>query len=137
MQVAFAGLVWVALLLAGGTGALSNVGAPLPLDPALSAIAPPECLWYGATSGVGPADASSSNHTEQLFAEPAIQKFLTSIESQLLAALDKARAQAPPDEQVAMQHVPAILKALNVANRTEAVIAAGALGLGGGKPRAD
>ena len=40
-------------------------------------------------------------------------------------------------EPTVKNHVTAILKALNVANRTEAVIAAGALGLGGGKPRAD
>jgi hypothetical protein len=100
------------LVLAGGTGALSNMGAPLPLDPNLSAIAPEECLWYGATSGLAPADPNSSNETEKLFAEPAIQRLLTSIEDQVMAAARKASDAEGPETRVLVEKVPVVVKAL-------------------------
>ena len=58
-----------------GLGALSGSGVPLPLDPALSAIAPEECLWYVASAGLAPADQGSSNQTERLLAEPQVKQF--------------------------------------------------------------
>ena len=75
--------IWV--ILFGGALTTPAMGAPLPLDPVLSAIAPEECLWYAATAGMGPVDASSSNQTEQLLAEPQVQRFLNEVESQVTA----------------------------------------------------
>jgi hypothetical protein len=66
---------WVWLMLAGGTGALSSMGAPLPLDPNLSAIAPEECLWYGATAGLALADPNSSNESEKLLPNQRFNDF--------------------------------------------------------------
>jgi hypothetical protein len=77
-----------ALIVASiGLGALSGAGVPLPLDPALSAIAPEECLWYVASAGLTPADSSSANQTERLLAEPQVQRFLREIEEEFIAAV--------------------------------------------------
>jgi hypothetical protein len=111
MQAASVGLAWVWMMLAGGTGALSNMGAPLPLDPNLSAIAPGECLWYGTTSGLAAADPNSSNETEKLFAEPAVQRLLTSIEEQIMAAVRTASGEEGPEARVLAEKIPVVVKA--------------------------
>jgi hypothetical protein len=75
------------LLVSGSLGAVAAVGAPLPLDPALSAIAPADCLWYASSAGSSVADPASSNQTEQLLAEPQVQRFLREIEEEFVAAV--------------------------------------------------
>jgi hypothetical protein len=105
------GVAWIWLALAGGAGVLPAMGAPLPLDPNLSTIAPEECLWYVASSGMGAAQADSSNHTEQLFAEPQVQRLFTEIETQVMAAV--RRAGGPNREQrVLATEIPKVVKAL-------------------------
>jgi hypothetical protein len=69
------GFIELLILLFGAPG-VGSLGAPQPLDPVLAAVAPQECLWYSSSSGIGPADPASANHTEQLFAEPQVQRFL-------------------------------------------------------------
>jgi hypothetical protein len=105
------GLSLLAMLLAGGAGGLPPVGAPLPLDPVMSAIAPEECLWYSASAGVGPADPASKNETELLFAEPQVQRLMAELEKQITAAV--RRAGGPNREQrVVAAQAPKIAKAL-------------------------
>lgn len=87
MQASALAFSWVWLLLAGGVGTLPIGGSPLPLDPALAAIAPEECLWYMSVAGQGPADPASGNQTEQLFAEPQVQRFAQEIQSQVMKAV--------------------------------------------------
>ena len=89
MQVAATGLVWMWVMLAGGS-ALPPLGPPLPLDALLSRIAPEDCLWYAASAGVGKPDPSSSNETERLIAEPQVQRFMAEVESQIMAAVRRA-----------------------------------------------
>ena len=104
-------VAWLWLLLLSGSGAIPLGGAPLPLDPVLSAIAPEECLWYAAYSGQGPADAGSANQTEQLFAEPQVQRFAEEIQTQLMKAV--RRAGGPEREKrVVVEQAPKLLRAV-------------------------
>ena len=105
-EMASVSLIWLVLL---GGGMLPLGGAPLPLDPALSAIAPPECIWYASFSGHGPADPQSKNQTEQLLAEPQVQRFFAEIESQVMKAVDRASAQGP-EQQVLAKQVPILAR---------------------------
>jgi hypothetical protein len=105
------GVTWVWLLLIGGVGGAPAAGAPLPLDPTLSAIAPDECLWYSATAGLGAADPASGNQTEQLFAEPQVQRLMNEVQTQVMAAI--RRMSGPNREQrVLAAEAPKIVKAL-------------------------
>ena len=66
------------------TTAVSGLGFPLglppaPEEPAMAAVAPPDCLAYVALAGSGTPDANSPNRTEQLLAEPEVRKFLAAI----------------------------------------------------------
>lgn len=99
---------WLFLL---GTGALQLGGAPLPLDPVLSSVAPEECLWYASYAGQGPADPKSSNQTEQLFAEPQVRRFADEIEAQLLKGLRRAAGPAR-EKRVLAEQGPKLLRAL-------------------------
>jgi hypothetical protein len=104
-------VTWIWLLVLGGAGALPLGGAPLPADPVLSAIAPPECLWYAAYSGQGPADPESTYVTEKLFAEPEVQRFAKEVETHLIRAL--RRAGGPGREQrVLAEQAPKLIKTL-------------------------
>lgn len=105
------GLVWALMLLAGGTSQTLLGGAPLELDPKLSAIAPEECLWYMSYSGMGAADPSSANQTEQLFAEPQIQRFAAEVESQVMTVLRRAGGSGR-EQRVLASVAPKLIKAL-------------------------
>ena len=61
---------WFSSLALGGmlTGLPLGV-PPLPEDPALSRIAPDECLWYFTSAGMATPDPASENQAEQLLAE--------------------------------------------------------------------
>ena len=64
------------MLLMGGGGGLPLGVPPLPEDPVLSRVAPEECLVYASWSGMATPDAKSKNQTEQLLAEPEVQRLL-------------------------------------------------------------
>jgi hypothetical protein len=85
---------------------------PLPEDPALSQVAPQECLWYLAWFGCAKPDASSKNHTEQLLAEQDIQRFVSELEVRLRDALKRGAPQGPRAAQAAVlaEEGPNLLK---------------------------
>jgi hypothetical protein len=102
---------WLWVMVLGGAAAVPLGGAPLPPDPAMSAIAPPECLWYMSYSGQGTADPASANETEKLFAEPEVQRFADEVQTQVLRAI--RRAGGPGREQrVLAEQLPKLAKAL-------------------------
>lgn len=104
-------VTWVWLLLMSGAGAIPVGGAPLPLDPVLSNVAPEECLWYASYSGQSIADPNSANQTEQLFAEPQVVRFIDEIQSQVMKAA--RRAGGPEREKrVIVEQAPKLLRAL-------------------------
>ncbi|QDT01167.1 DUF1559 family PulG-like putative transporter [Adhaeretor mobilis] len=110
MATGLVGLTWIWIMLAGGVSAMPLGGAPLPLDPALSAVAPQECLWYGSSSGQTDANPDSENETEQLFAEPQVQRLAEEIETQIMSALGMATQRGGREEQVLARSVPPLIK---------------------------
>ena len=97
-------------ILVSALAAVPLSGPPLPLDPALSAIAPAECVWYGSSAGVAEADPRSSNQTEQLFAEPEVRYFAEQLQQQLQSALNRF-AGAGPGERVLSTAIPTLIRA--------------------------
>ena len=85
---------------------------PLPLDPALSAVAPQECLWYVASAGKATPDPNSENQIEQLLAEPEVQQFAEAIQEQLLRGLRKKAGGARHGERVVATEVPKLIRAV-------------------------
>ncbi len=71
---------------------------PLPETQLLSKIAPEECLFYMSSAGMAAADAKSQNQTEQLLAEPEVQKAVGKVVDLIKAkAIGAIDAQLPPD----------------------------------------
>jgi len=61
-----------------GGGWTAPLGVPpAPEYPALARVAPEKCLFYASWSGMAPADAKSQNQTEQLLAEPEVQRSIS------------------------------------------------------------
>jgi type II secretory pathway pseudopilin PulG len=94
-----------------GLGALSGAGVPLPLDPTLSAIAPEDCLWYVASAGLTRPDSGSTNQTEQLLAEPQVQRFLREFEEEVVAVV-RRNVGSDARSRVLATEGPKILKIL-------------------------
>ena len=76
------------LLLFGGFSLPLGL-PPLPEDPVISRVAPEECLAYISWAGTATPDAKSTNHTEQLLAEPEVQKLLSAIDHAVTAGIKK------------------------------------------------
>ena len=74
---------------------------PLPEDPVISRVAPEECLAYMSWAGTATPDAKSTNQTEQLLAEPEVQKLLSAIDSAMTTGIKKrGPARRPSDAAV-------------------------------------
>lgn len=112
MAVSYFGLISLPVLILLGSvagGPLS--GPPLPLDPAISAVAPQECVWYASAAGMAEADANSENQTEQLFAEPEMRHFSTELEKQLIRALRQSVGSSR-EPRVFATEIPKLLKTM-------------------------
>jgi hypothetical protein len=105
------GIVWLLILLSGGVGIPLGV-PPFPEDPVLAKIAPEECLLYFSSAGMAKPDARSTNHTEQLFAEPEIQRVAVEVEKLIRAQLKESVKQKKPHEQALAEDGPVLVKAL-------------------------
>ncbi len=99
------------LLMIGSLVVSPLAGPPLPLDPALSAIAPAECLWYATSAGVTEPDPNSTNQTEQLFAEPEVRFFTKELQNQLMGAVRRG-ASDDREKRVLAVEIPKLLRAL-------------------------
>jgi len=71
---------------------------PLPEDPVVSRAAPEQCLAYVSWAGTAAPDLKSTNQTEQLLAEPEVQKLLSAIENAVTTGI---RRTARPGSQEA------------------------------------
>ena len=74
----------------GGFGLPLGV-PPLPPTPVLAKIAPEQCLFYLSSAGMATPDPDSSNQTEQLLAEPELQKMAAAAEAALRTNLAKTQ----------------------------------------------
>jgi len=87
----------IALLpLLGGLGLPLGI-PPSPEDPLMGRVAPQKCVFYTTWSGMAAPDPASTNHTEQLLAEPEIQYMIAQIEQQITAGLRNAAGREEPE----------------------------------------
>ncbi|NQU22885.1 MAG: DUF1559 domain-containing protein [Candidatus Nealsonbacteria bacterium] len=86
----------IMLGLSGGAGLPLGV-PPAEEDALLAHVAPEECLFYTAWSGMAEPDPASTNQTEQLLAEPDVQATIGEIKQQIIAAIRKAAGEEGPD----------------------------------------
>ncbi|MGA2259314.1 MAG: hypothetical protein ABSG53_31965, partial [Thermoguttaceae bacterium] len=84
---------------------------PLPEDPAISRAAPEECLAYLSWAGTAVPDSKSANQTEQLLAEPEVQKLLSAIDSAVTTGIRK-NARPGSDEAEIVKNVYPLAKTL-------------------------
>lgn len=114
MSISFAGIgvmeLLILLVLGSGTGIPLGV-PPGPEDPMLARIAPENCLYYTTWAGMAEANASSSNQTEQLLAEPEIKQFTAELERLFDAGIASATRRAGPERDLIRQ-MPLLIKTL-------------------------
>ena len=83
----------------------------MPEDPLLAKVAPEECLAYFASAGMAHPQASSSNQTEQLFAEPEVQHLVAQVERLIRAQLADTKGLDATGKALA-EEGPTLVKAL-------------------------
>lgn len=89
--------VFPLILLFGGGFSLPLGLPPLPEDPAISRMAPEECLAYVSWAGTAAPNAKSTNQTEQLLAEPEVQELLSALDRAVAAGIKKDAQRASGD----------------------------------------
>jgi hypothetical protein len=79
---------------------------PLPEDPVINRVAPAECLAYASWAGTAKPDAKSKNQTEQLLAEPEIQKLIGAIDNAIATGIDRGAQRGAHDAAVVKDLYP-------------------------------
>lgn len=101
-------LQWMVLMAATAEGIPPGLPPAAP-DPVLAAVAPAQCVAYVTWSGVAAPDSKSENQTEQLLAEPAIQKLIATAGQALrnaYRAQTKAAADGtPPNDEAVLETI--------------------------------
>ncbi len=97
MQTMFVGPfeLLMILTLSGGFGLPLGV-PPGPEDPLLANVAPETCLFYTSWAATAAPDPAGPNRTEQLLAEPEIQRAVSAIEQAAAAAVRRAADEQDP-----------------------------------------
>lgn len=105
--------VFGVMLISGGLSGLPMGLPPAEPDVRMSKVAPEECLFYLSWSGMADPSADSPNHTEQLLAEPEVQRFIKEVTDSLTKALKEGAGQGENAGRVA-DITPRILKRIAV-----------------------
>jgi len=84
------------MLIFGGMGVPLGM-PPGPEDPMMANVAPEECLLYLSWAGVAKPDPKSANQTEQLLAEPEVQRMFAALAQQLDAAVANVGERSRPE----------------------------------------
>ena len=85
---------------------------PMPETQLLSKIAPEECLFYMSSSGMATPDPKSQNQTEQLLAEPDVQKAFAGVEKIIKTKLGKAMAENGVPAEISGDEIVDFMKLL-------------------------
>ncbi len=109
MGVGFGMMELVVLLLLGGAASPFGV-PPEKEDPVLLQMAPDDCLFYGMMSGTVAPSGDSTNHTEQMLAEPEVRAFVQQLEQQLNNLVAQLPTNPNSPEAVAKQFGPPLVK---------------------------
>ncbi len=99
----------ILLLLFGGPFGMPQGVPPTPEDPLMAKAAPADCLLYATWSGTTVPGPASKNHTEQLLAEPEIQKFLIQARGRTFDFF-RVLAARHPDAQAALADAAGFLQ---------------------------
>lgn len=105
--------VFGVMLISGGLSGLPMGLPPAEPDVRMSQVAPEECLFYLSWSGMAEPSADSPNHTEQLLAEPEVQRFIKEVTDTLTKALKEGAGQGENAGRVA-DITPRIVKQIAV-----------------------
>lgn len=105
--------VFGVMLISGGLSGLPMGLPPAEPDVRMTQVAPEECLFYLSWSGMADPSPDSPNHTEQLLAEPQVQRFIKEVTDTLTAALKQGAGQGENAGRVA-DITPRILKQIAV-----------------------
>lgn len=112
MGMGFTESIIALLVLLGGFGLPLGV-PPEPENPAMQQVAPAECLFYATWSSMAAPNPQSTNHTEQMLAEPEVQEFAAEIERAIGRALKQASVETDdPKAQQLIQLGPVWAKTL-------------------------
>ena len=109
MAVSVIGIVPL-LLLSGGFSLPLGL-PPLPEDPMISRVVPVDCLAYVSWAGTATPSAKSMNQTEQLLAEPEVQKLFSAIDSAVTTGITK-KARPGSGDAVIIKDVYPLAKTL-------------------------
>ena len=101
------GLLFPIVFLFGGYSLPLGL-PPMPEDPAIARAAPEQCLVYLSWAGTAAPDAKSTNQTEQLLAEPEMQKLLAGIDSAINAGIKKSAERGGPGDEPAKDIYPLV-----------------------------
>ncbi|NOY42686.1 MAG: DUF1559 domain-containing protein [Planctomycetes bacterium] len=83
----FSAIGLILIFLAGGGFTGTQGITPLPEDPVVAQIAPPECLFYTSWTGVHQASPDATNSTEQLYNDEKFQAFLKNADKKIREAV--------------------------------------------------
>jgi hypothetical protein len=83
---------------------------PLPPDPALSAVAPQQCLCYVSSAGMAAANPTSRNQTERLMAEPELRQMVLDIEKAIKTSLAETMKERDMPESPSADAILALAK---------------------------
>jgi len=92
----FANIIPLIALLGGAVGLPLGI-PPGPEDPLMGHVAPEKCVFYTTWSGIATPDPESTNHTEQLLAEPEVTEMIARIEEAITSGLQKAAGKEGPE----------------------------------------
>ena len=90
---------------------LSGIGLPLgippaPENPAMQHVAPENCVLYSTWASLATPDPKSTNHTEQLMAEPEVQALAAELEKSLKIYLQQSIGDTTNPQ---LQQIPKII----------------------------
>lgn len=90
------------MLFSSGFGLPLGV-PPQPEDELLARVAPEQCLFYTAWSGMAAADSQSANQTEQLLAEPELQQLTGALLQTLKTLVGQSLGRGPQAQRIATE----------------------------------
>jgi hypothetical protein len=92
----------LSVLILGGMATGLPLGLPPgPEDPAMSRVAPAECLFYLSWVGSAEASPDSANHSERLIADPEMRRFVEELKKRLKTVLRQGAGKGERGQVVA------------------------------------
>jgi len=106
--------VWeLVIITVLGSGAGVPLGVPPRApDPMMTRVAPEQCLYFTTWAGMAEPDPQSGNQTEQLLAEPEVQRMIAELDRAIKAAAEKMAEGGPREAAMLAEKAPLVAKTL-------------------------